>query len=518
VVAVVGVAAAVAAGAAAVVAVEAEAEDEEEEEEEEEEDNDEWEMKAVAPGTTHFSFSADVKKWYQRADGRYQHMFNNKLHNLKDGIPVKSHAHKPLQHTRAKNIWETKLDRGQRILWQIEEDGIFVAYVSKHDDVKRNIKLMESAPVRLLHHEKQAEGQDQTAHDTTGGAVLNPQGNRAWKIYSILWDELPHLKNLHWEPPLRMSSEEQNIMNAENGVLLLGRSGTGKTICVMNRMDRDEQRATDQQKLDQLFVARSRKLCSFVRRYRQKRPSASMHHTALFETYARVMEILEAKMQLRDRWVRSRKVNFSTFLSAIWPELVLLCDSADRANKVKSTSNVSSSARDPSVVWMQIRSFIKGGAQAAANGRSLTETEYLAVSGTGTSREIEEKKLLYAMYESYQSILARRNIWDDTDRVRTIVIAQREHHDQQCMFDHIYADEVQDSTMIEMVMLLQAVGGEPRRLFLAGDTAQAITHGVSFRFEDVRSVVHLNTHGDGKIGKPYKLVSGLQVSGIYYKY
>jgi hypothetical protein len=52
-----------------------------------------------------------------------------------------------------------------------------------------------------------------------------------------------------------------------------------------------------------------------------------------------------------------------------------------------------------------------------------------------------------------------------------------------------YADEVQDSTMAELAMLAYAGGMESQNLFLAGDTAQAVTHGVAFRFEEVRSLV-----------------------------
>ena len=50
--------------------------------------------------------------------------------------------------------------------------------------------------------------------------------------------------------------------------------------------------------------------------------------------------------------------------------------------------------------------------------------------------------------------------------------------------------------------MLHAVGKKHNSLFLAGDTAQAITAGVVFRFQDVRDVV--NRVG-GVIEKPRKL-------------
>jgi hypothetical protein len=72
-------------------------------------------------------------------------------------------------------------------------------------------------------------------------------------------------------------------------------------------------------------------------------------------------------------------------------------------------------------------------------------------------------------------------------------------------YDMIYADEIQDCTQAEVALLLLAVGGDPTRLFLAGDTAQAVTHGVRFRFDEVREAVH-RFGGSAKImAKPLKL-------------
>lgn len=50
-------------------------------------------------------------------------------------------------------------------------------------------------------------------------------------------------------------------------------------------------------------------------------------------------------------------------------------------------------------------------------------------------------------------------------------------------FDRIYADEVQDATQAEVTLFLLACNDNVNGLFLAGDNAQAITHGVSFRYQ-----------------------------------
>ena len=58
------------------------------------------------------------------------------------------------------------------------------------------------------------------------------------------------------------------------------------------------------------------------------------------------------------------------------------------------------------------------------------------------------------------------------------------------LYDLIYVDEVQDMTQGELALLLQLSGLRHDRIFLAGDTAQSISYGVDFRFDEVRSVVH----------------------------
>eukprot|EP00937_MAST-01D_sp_MAST-1D-sp2_P001724 g1724.t1 len=52
------------------------------------------------------------------------------------------------------------------------------------------------------------------------------------------------------------------------------------------------------------------------------------------------------------------------------------------------------------------------------------------------------------------------------------------------------ARAAEDATQAEIALLVLALGGRADGLFLAGDGAQAVTYGVHFRFEEVRSAVH----------------------------
>ena len=48
-------------------------------------------------------------------------------------------------------------------------------------------------------------------------------------------------------------------------------------------------------------------------------------------------------------------------------------------------------------------------------------------------------------------------------------------------------DETQDFTQAELWLLME-ICERPNEMFLAGDTAQAIMHGISFRFSDLASL------------------------------
>jgi len=73
------------------------------------------------------------------------------------------------------------------------------------------------------------------------------------------------------------------------------------------------------------------------------------------------------------------------------------------------------------------------------------------------------------------------------------------------LYDRIYVDEVQDITQAEIGLFFLVSGLHPDSLFLAGDPAQAVSEGVDFRFEEVRSVVHMITDGKQRVERWQKL-------------
>ena len=88
--------------------------------------------------------------------------------------------------------------------------------------------------------------------------LLDPLANSPLKIWEVQSGSIERLKEEGWEPKLRLTSKEEQVIESMETVLLLGRSGTGKTICIANKMQADRRVAPG---TSQLFVKRSPRIC-----------------------------------------------------------------------------------------------------------------------------------------------------------------------------------------------------------------------------------------------------------------
>lgn len=81
----------------------------------------------------------------------------------------------------------------------------------------------------------------------------------------------------------------------------------------------------------------------------------------------------------------------------------------------------------------------------------------------------------------------------------------------------VYADEVQDFLQIELATFIRATPC-PNEMFLTGDTAQAITRGVGFRFEDLRSLYHYAAEDANEAGSQRKIQVPEKALHLTYNY
>ena len=173
------------------------------------------------------------------------------------------------------------------------------------------------------------------------------------------------------------------------------------------------------------------------------------------------------------------EVTATYFVEKIWPKICHCC---------------SNKSIDPLLVWMEIKSFIKGSALALDSPEGfLTEAEYESLGRKLAANFSSNRKEIYQLFLQYEDYLHKKRslyLYDECQVVHSIY--QRliqEKTDVRWSIHHFYVDEVQDFTQAELCVLLYC-SREPNSLFLTGDTAQSIMRGVSFRFTDLRSLFH----------------------------
>ena len=105
---------------------------------------------------------------------------------------------------------------------------------------------------------------------------------------------------------------------------------------------------------------------------------------------------------------------------------------------------------EPSVIWTQIRAFIKGSIEAVIKGSPISKEQYLDFNVFPIKRcrlSASQRELAYTIYEAYDKLLEDNGLWDDTQRVSNILVRSNLLPLGSCNgnggdFDKIYVDEV----------------------------------------------------------------------------
>ena len=145
---------------------------------------------------------------------------------------------------------------------------------------------------------------------------------------------------------------------------------------------------------------------------------------------------------------------------------------------------------NPLLVWIEIKSFIKGSSQTLQTSHGyLSYEEYLNLGNKMAPDFVGHREMAYNLFKRYEEIKKRNGYFDDGDLVFNLFQRLSKLDDVNWCIHQFYIDEVQDFTQAELTLLLHCCRW-PNGLFLTGDTAQSIMRGVSFRFSDLQSVFH----------------------------
>lgn len=174
--------------------------------------------------------------------------------------------------------------------------------------------------------------------------------------------------------------------------------------------------------------------------------------------------------------VRMKEVNYERFCSSYWPHF--------NARLVKDL--------EPSKVFSEILSNIKGGSEAGKDSNFVLSLEvYISISDRkGTALSSLNRERIYKIFQDYEKMKMRRGEFDIADYVMNLHHRLKNKKLVGDKMDFVYVDEVQDLSMRQISLFKYLCKNVREGFVFSGDTAQTISRGVDFRFQDIRSLFY----------------------------
>ncbi|RXW11436.1 hypothetical protein EST38_g14419, partial [Candolleomyces aberdarensis] len=133
---------------------------------------------------------------------------------------------------------------------------------------------------------------------------------------------------------------------------------------------------------------------------------------------------------------------------------------------------------------------IKGSEQSLSHDtRYLDLFAYTNLSHRTQHLFAKQRDRIYLLFEAYMKRKRQRGESDTADRTHRILKKFDASGIPGTKIDYLYVDEAQDNLLID-AMLLRSLCRNPNGLFWAGDTAQTIAIGSSFRFNDLKAFLY----------------------------
>ncbi|KAJ6573822.1 hypothetical protein DFH09DRAFT_1361892 [Mycena vulgaris] len=359
------------------------------------------------------------------------------------------------------------------------------------------------------------------------GRVPDLPSDDAEQIQSLL------LKTVHFSQPLLesiiadldvafvlgISRKELDIIEHPHSCYVLGRSGTGKTTTMLYKMllieaSSSESSAPKTIKSRQLFVTQSRILADKVGEHFGKllgghRPSAVSENVKAAKKADRALVVDEERdwrSDLPRKYSDLQDTDFPLFVS--FDQLCTMIE-RDMEADTRAQPGITTSAQltydkfrseywprfpqslckgfEPSMVFSEFMGVIMGSEKAlASKSHCLDRGVYLNLGERGQSTFADQRERIYDLFEKYLSQKRRQCDIDASDRAYSILKFFQNHGVPGRKIDYLYVDETQDNLLVD-TLILRSLCQNANGLFWAGDTAQTISVGSSFRFNELKA-------------------------------
>jgi hypothetical protein len=240
---------------------------------------------------------------------------------------------------------------------------------------------------------------------------LDPIGNVPLKVYDI--ENVDDIVTDDWAPRMHLTREERDVVEAKGTVLLLGRSGTGKTVCISNRIEFDRERLGHKADFSQLFVSRSKQLCRYVK------DAVGESKGSTFTTFEKLVSEIQASLsQFIGRSFQRNHVGFARFNNEFY------------------SPRYSQEDCGALIAWKAIRTFLKGSIEAYQQTNRVLSQEHFVGEQLGKNRcqvPMHLRKSIYDIFLQYQKWLDEQHLYDDCDRISALLKAiedARKSHSQ----------------------------------------------------------------------------------------
>ncbi|CAL5379006.1 unnamed protein product [Camellia sinensis] len=203
--------------------------------------------------------------------------------------------------------------------------------------------------------------------------------------------------------------------------------------------------------------------------------------TSYFERFPEVRKLCHGKTGnsrsvALETFIRTKEVNYDKFVWSYWPHF----------------NTYLTKKLDPSTVFTEIMSIIKGGLQAGkAHDGKLSRQDYVLLSeGRGSLIGEQTREIVYDIFLEYEKKKVVSGEFDLADLVVDLHCRLRNERYEGHSMDFVYIDEVQDLSMSQIALFKYICRNVDDGFVFSGDTAQTIARGIDFRFEDIRCLFY----------------------------
>ncbi|KAF8250004.1 hypothetical protein K440DRAFT_659974 [Wilcoxina mikolae CBS 423.85] len=346
--------------------------------------------------------------------------------------------------------------------------------------------------------------------------------------------------NIFAEFPPDTSPEEIEVINHHrSGTLIMGRSGTGKTTCLVHKLMRNYvvSRSSGQAPARQILLTCSKYLAKQLRDSTKNLIRSQLSEMATEENFDHhVLNLGEENLTLSNSWTTLESDDYP--LVCTFEQLLKLLENDveyfDRQKPRHERSRISQRTKssggyvrrsqfvdfrlfrseywkkfpygltrnmEPGLVFAEFMGVIKGSATNNSTLRSLSREEYLELSDKQAPTFYGQREQVYDLYLRYESQKSVYGDKDSTDRVKSLLKMLESDSELkrsvEGSLDELYVDEVQDQRCLDIILLLKLVLN-PRGIHLAGDTAQCISKDSTFRFNHVKTLFYEKFSGLAK--------------------